>query len=83
MEERNWQWIDPEGKNSVDCYICEEEISAKATNWGFTWGSDGAFPDGASAMYCCWECRASWIDPTQEITIDNKPVFVSGVAPYY
>lgn len=58
-------WIDPAGKWGVNCYICKEEIAPKATNWGFTWGSDGFYPDNASAMYCCWNCRAFWIEPPE------------------
>lgn len=65
-KEKNWRWLDPDGLNTATCYVCREEIPAQATNWGFTWGSDGVFPDGASAMYCCWECRNMWIDPPEE-----------------
>lgn len=57
----------------VECYVCQEEISAgtvsyplKKNGYGFTWGSDGVFPDGASAMYCCYNCRNFWIDPPEE-----------------
>lgn len=60
--DRDDRWMDPEGKWGASCYICKEEIPAKETDWGFTWGSDGVFPDGASAMYCCKNCRDFWID---------------------
>ena len=53
--------------DDVDCYMCHETIPANEPTWGFTWGSDGYFPDGASAMYCCWNCRAFWIDPPEEM----------------
>jgi hypothetical protein len=56
------EWIDPDGKNQVECYVCGEDIEPTETDWGFTWGSDGVFPDGASAMYCCKACRSHWID---------------------
>ena len=53
----------------VECYICEEIIPANTLpdslqedGYGFTWGSDGFFPDGASAMYCCNNCKSFWID---------------------
>lgn len=62
----NSRWLDPTGQWGANCYVCEEEIPATATDWGFTWGSDGVYPDGASAMYCCWQCRAFWIDPPKE-----------------
>ena len=65
LTERRKLWLDPRGKHGGDCYICKEEIGPKAIDWGFTWGSDGFFPDGASAMYCCWNCRAFWIDPPE------------------
>jgi hypothetical protein len=61
------------GDHGANCYICSEVIPAKATNWGFTWGSDGFYPDGASAMYCCWNCRAFWINPPD----DDHPVPLS------
>lgn len=57
----------------VKCYVCEKEIPKGTTShplqkdgYGFVWGSDGVFPDGASAMYCCYECRNFWIDPPEE-----------------
>lgn len=53
----------------VECYICQEEILTgtlsstfnEETGYGFTWGSDGVYPDGASAMYCCNNCKSFWI----------------------
>jgi hypothetical protein len=48
------------------CYICSEHIPEGSLDYGFTWGSDGFFPDGASAMYCCYGCRSFWIDPPEE-----------------
>lgn len=47
---------------AVECYCCGDEIPKGATNWGWTWGSDGVFPDGASSMYACWNCRDLWQD---------------------
>lgn len=52
---------------SISCYLCDHEImgksmddcyaKARTAGWGYTWGSDGVYPDGASAMYACAECR--------------------------
>ena len=53
------------GSINADCYVCGEAIPDDETNWGFTWGSDGVFPDGASAMYACKYCQAHWINPPQ------------------
>lgn len=60
-------------ENECDCYSCGSHIPEKTTVWplqldgyGFVWGSDGCYPDGASAMYACFECRFLWIDPPEE-----------------
>ncbi len=59
--------------HSAECYTCGEDIPADAVNWGFTWGSDGVYPDGASAMYCCWNCRKLWIYPPDDDAPEPTP----------
>lgn len=66
--------------NACDCYMCGEEIPAGTTSYplqpdgyGFVWGSDGCFPDGASAMYACFACRVHWTDHNEEDD-DNEDV---------
>lgn len=60
-------------ENECDCYLCGNSIAEKTTIWplqengyGFVWGSDGVYPDNASAMYACFNCRNAWIDPPEE-----------------
>ena len=68
------QWVEVMRlENECDCYVCGEPIPAgtlplpmQADGYGFTWGSDGCFPDGASAMYACFGCRAHWNDNTED-----------------
>lgn len=69
LEERR-QWAEVMRlESSCDCYMCGEEIPEGTTSYplqadgyGFVWGSDGCFPDGASAMYACFACRPHWND---------------------
>lgn len=58
---------------STYCYSCEQDIAAgtlpypmQPDGYGFVWGSDGFYPNGASAMYACFDCRAFWIDRDDE-----------------
>lgn len=60
-------------ENECDCYHCGTQIPQGTTSfplqtdgYGFVWGSDGYFPDNASAMYACFECREFWIDPPEK-----------------
>lgn len=74
LEEENRKWAEVMRlENDCDCYLCGEEIPAGTTSYplqadgyGFCWGSDGCFPDNASAMYACWNCRGNWIDDPKE-----------------
>ncbi|WP_269581886.1 hypothetical protein [Roseibium sp. Sym1] len=65
---------DPMGEHGADCYCCREFIPEGNTQWGFTWGSDGCFPDGASAMYACWECRDMWIEWMHEAAEQGRDI---------
>ena len=70
-------YVNPTGTidGGAVCYVCGEEILETATDWDFSWGSDGYFPDNASAMYTCWDCRAHWINPPKEKEQKNEYEF--------
>lgn len=56
-------------EHGADCYCCKQAIPVGATNWGFMWGSDGSFPDGASSMIACWDCREMWQEWCREAAL--------------
>lgn len=78
VDMKDEEWADAMRlENDCDCYSCGQNIPENTTvypyqkdGYGFVWGSDGYFPNGASAMYACFDCRNMWIDPVEEEDAD-------------